>query len=208
MRRAGADADLRRLAWCRRSPTTWPRSTRRCGSATAGSTGPFELIDRLGADWLADAAQAAGLPVPPLLEAARGKQLLPRRERHARMPHAGRQLCAGSRRPEGVLLLADIKRAAKPVLRNGSANAVGHRRRRALPRVHQQDERARPRDHRPARQGARHGREVAPGPGDLQRGRELLGRRQSRHRHVRRQRRRLAGDRGAGQGRPGAPTRR
>ncbi len=30
------------------------RSMRRCGSATTGSWGPFELIDRLGADWFAE----------------------------------------------------------------------------------------------------------------------------------------------------------
>ncbi|HEY0419506.1 MAG TPA: 3-hydroxyacyl-CoA dehydrogenase family protein, partial [Acetobacteraceae bacterium] len=35
--------------------------------------GPFELIDQLGADWLAGAVTEAGLPVPPLLEAARGR---------------------------------------------------------------------------------------------------------------------------------------
>ena len=38
----------RSLRWCRRSPTTWPASTRRYARATAGSNGPFELIDRLG----------------------------------------------------------------------------------------------------------------------------------------------------------------
>ena len=56
--------------WCRRSPTTSPRSMRRCGSATTGSTGPFELIDRLGAGWLAERLAAEGRPVPPLLAKA------------------------------------------------------------------------------------------------------------------------------------------
>ena len=34
-------------------------------------------------------------------------------------------------RPEGVLLLADIKRTQKPLLKNGFGQRVGHRRRRA-----------------------------------------------------------------------------
>ena len=81
--------------------------------------GPFELIDRLGAAWLADAATEAGLTVPPLLahrlpfyrvEAGRLEALTP----------AGTY--APVTRPEGVLLLADIKRAAKPVLKNASAS--------------------------------------------------------------------------------------
>ncbi len=82
--------------------------------------GPFELIDQLGADWLADAAAKAGLAVPPLLETARGRRFY-RVEQGALeclMPDGG---YAPVRRPAGVLLLADLKRAAKPVLRNASA---------------------------------------------------------------------------------------
>ena len=36
------------------------RSMRRCGSATTGSCGPFELIDQLGADWLAERLDSRG----------------------------------------------------------------------------------------------------------------------------------------------------
>ncbi len=82
--------------------------------------GPFELIDKLGADWLADKLEARGMPVPPLLAQARRRSFY--------RVEAGRLECltpAGEYapvvRPEGVLLLQDVKRASKPVLRNGSA---------------------------------------------------------------------------------------
>ncbi len=85
----------------------------------AWGQGPFELIDRLGAGWVADAVEAAGLPVPKLLALRRPFYRV----------EAGRLEClttageyAPVQRPDGVLLLADIKRASKPVLRNGSAS--------------------------------------------------------------------------------------
>ncbi len=81
--------------------------------------GPFEILDRLGAGWLADQLTAEGKPVPPLLGF---RKPFYRTE-------AGRLECltvageyAEVRRAEGVLLLADVKRAAKPVLRNASAS--------------------------------------------------------------------------------------
>ena len=83
--------------------------------------GPFELIDRLGADWLAAEAAAAGLETPPLLKQAAGRTFY-------RVEHGVMQCLttdgeyADVARPEGVLLLEDVKRAGKPVLRNGSAS--------------------------------------------------------------------------------------
>ena len=84
----------------------------------AWGEGPFELIDKLGAEWLADAVAAAGMPVPPLLAMKRPFYRV----------EAGRLEClttAGAyapvERPEGMLLLADVKRAGKPVARNASA---------------------------------------------------------------------------------------
>jgi 3-hydroxyacyl-CoA dehydrogenase len=82
--------------------------------------GPFELIDRLGADTLIAALEARERPVPPLLRTARGRSFY--REHDGRLEY----LTVGGdtapvERPAGVLLLADIKRAAKPVLRNASA---------------------------------------------------------------------------------------
>jgi len=83
--------------------------------------GPFELMDRLGTDWLADAVEAAGLPVPALLSLARGRSFYRVQDGTLEcLTPAGEY--APVARPAGVLLLQDIKRAGKPVLRNGSAS--------------------------------------------------------------------------------------
>ena len=84
----------------------------------AWGRGPFELIDQLGAGWLADAAKDAGLTVPPLLELGKPFYRVEAGRLEA-LTVAGAY--APVERPQGVLLLADVKRAAKPVLRNGSA---------------------------------------------------------------------------------------
>lgn len=82
--------------------------------------GPFEMIDRLGAEWLAQRLEAEGRPVPAILKIA-GDRSFYRIE-------AGRRQFLGLDgeyhdvvRPEGVLRLADVKLAGKPLLRNGSA---------------------------------------------------------------------------------------
>jgi 3-hydroxyacyl-CoA dehydrogenase len=83
--------------------------------------GPFELIDRLGAAWLARALAEDGRPVPPLL-ARLGEGSFYRVE-------AGVLEYFGTDgdyhpvlRPEGVLLLADVKRRGQALARNGSAS--------------------------------------------------------------------------------------
>ncbi len=81
--------------------------------------GPFELIDILGADWLADAAQAANLQIPPLLAHRKPFYRTENGALEALTPAGAYEKV---RRPEGVLTLTDIKRAQKPVLRNASAN--------------------------------------------------------------------------------------
>ena len=82
--------------------------------------GPFELADRLGTDWLAAKLEAAGVAVPALLALAKGRTFY--------RVEAGQPQCLGPNgayhdvpRPDGVLLLADVKLRSKPVLRNGSA---------------------------------------------------------------------------------------
>ena len=82
--------------------------------------GPFELADRLGTDWLAAKLDADGIAVPALLVMAKGKSFY--------RVEAGRPQCLGPDgqyhdvpRPDGVLLLADVKLRGKPVLKNGSA---------------------------------------------------------------------------------------
>jgi len=86
--------------------------------------GPFELMDRLGTDWLAARLEAEGIPkgaqLPPVLALARGRSFY--------RVEAGQQQYLGLDgayhdvpRADGVLLLEDVKRAGKPVLKNGSA---------------------------------------------------------------------------------------
>jgi 3-hydroxyacyl-CoA dehydrogenase len=74
--------------------------------------------------------------VPALLRAAADKTFY--RSRAASANYLGTDGAYHDvQRPDGVLLLEDIKLAAKPVLKNAS-RGVGHRRRRAVLRVHQQ----------------------------------------------------------------------
>ncbi len=82
--------------------------------------GPFELIDQIGTAEFVRRLEASGLPVAPILRTAAGKPFYQivdgKREaleldgRHAVMT-----------RPEGVLMLEDVKLASQPVLKNGSA---------------------------------------------------------------------------------------
>jgi len=82
--------------------------------------GPFELADRIGADWLIERLGADGLEVPPLLRLAAGRGFY-------RVGNGRRQALGPDGdwhdvvRPDGVLLLEDIKRAGKPLLKNGGA---------------------------------------------------------------------------------------
>lgn len=83
-------------------------------------SGPFEMIDKIGAARLREKLVASGLPVPPILDQV-GDGTFYRVE-------AGKGQFFGLDgayhdivRPEGVLLLADIKLASKPLLKNGSA---------------------------------------------------------------------------------------
>lgn len=82
--------------------------------------GPFEMIDQLGAKWLAEQLLADNIGVPDILEQV-GDGTFYRIE-------DGKQQYFGTDgqyhdvvRPDGVLLLRDIKLTAEPVLKNGSA---------------------------------------------------------------------------------------
>ncbi|WPP02904.1 3-hydroxyacyl-CoA dehydrogenase/enoyl-CoA hydratase family protein [Methylocella tundrae] len=82
--------------------------------------GPFELIDQLGGAWFTAKLEAGGFAVPAMLGVADGRPFY--------RVHEGRRQALGLDgvyhdvpRPEGVIMLEDIKRTAKPVLRNGSA---------------------------------------------------------------------------------------
>jgi 3-hydroxyacyl-CoA dehydrogenase len=82
--------------------------------------GPFELIDKLGAGWVADKLAKDGIAVPPLLRAARDKSFY-RIEAGKREALGVDGVYHAVERPAGVLMLEDIKRNAKPVLKNASA---------------------------------------------------------------------------------------
>lgn len=84
--------------------------------------GPFEMIDQLGAAWLAEKLGADKMAVPPLLKLAAEKGGFYKTE-NGTLQFLGRDGAYHAlKRAEGVLLLADVKRAAKPILKNGSAS--------------------------------------------------------------------------------------
>ncbi|MDQ7248787.1 3-hydroxyacyl-CoA dehydrogenase/enoyl-CoA hydratase family protein [Dongia sedimenti] len=84
--------------------------------------GPFEMIDQLGAAWFAEKLAAEKLAVPPLLKLAAEKGGFYKTE-NGQLQYLGTDGAYHPlKRAEGVLLLADIKRASKPILKNGSAS--------------------------------------------------------------------------------------
>jgi 3-hydroxyacyl-CoA dehydrogenase len=82
--------------------------------------GPFELIDKIGAAKLAERLTAEGRPVPALLTLAGDRSFY-------RVENGKRQYLGLDGdyhdvvRPEGVLLLEDIKLSSQPLIKNGSA---------------------------------------------------------------------------------------
>jgi len=84
--------------------------------------GPFEMIDQLGAAWFAEKIAAEKMPVPPLLKLAAEKGGFYKTENGALQVLGTDGGYHPLKRAEGVLLLADIKRAGKPILKNGSAS--------------------------------------------------------------------------------------
>ncbi|TZG27368.1 3-hydroxyacyl-CoA dehydrogenase/enoyl-CoA hydratase family protein [Sphingomonas montanisoli] len=82
--------------------------------------GPFELIDQIGAANLAKRLADEGKPVPAILTTAADRSFY-------RIEGGKRQFLGADGyyhdivRPEGVLLLEDIKRTSKPLLKNASA---------------------------------------------------------------------------------------
>lgn len=82
--------------------------------------GPFEMIDKLGAAYLAERLEKDGQPVPEILKLAGDRTFY-------RVEDGKRQFLGLDGeyhdvvRPEGVLRLEDIKLSSKPLLRNASA---------------------------------------------------------------------------------------
>jgi len=83
--------------------------------------GPFELIDELGAAWLAERLAKEGLPVPALLKTA-GDRRFYRTEQGRLEVLDVRGEYRQVARADGVLLLADVKRATQPLAHNASAS--------------------------------------------------------------------------------------
>jgi len=84
--------------------------------------GPFELIDQLGADWVAGRLRELDVAVPPILQKLGGGrfyQSVGAELKQFTIEEAYRPI----RRAPGVLLLEDIKRTEKPVLGNKAASA-------------------------------------------------------------------------------------
>ena len=82
--------------------------------------GPFELIDKIGVDYFIKRLEKDGDTVPDLLKTAAGKTFY--RTDGGKLQFMQQNgSYADVKRPEGVLLLSDIKRASKPVAKNPSA---------------------------------------------------------------------------------------
>jgi len=84
-------------------------------------SGPFELADKIGVDWLIAKLETDGIPVPAMLRIAAGRSFY--RVEGGKLQALGTDgNYADVVRAPGVLLLEDVKRASKPVLKNGSAS--------------------------------------------------------------------------------------
>jgi 3-hydroxyacyl-CoA dehydrogenase len=82
--------------------------------------GPFELIDQLGAPWLVERLAAEGIAVPALLHLAGERKfyrILDGKRQYLGIDGDYHDIV----RPEGALLLADLKLDSQPILKNGSA---------------------------------------------------------------------------------------
>ncbi|MBT3706019.1 MAG: 3-hydroxyacyl-CoA dehydrogenase [Proteobacteria bacterium] len=90
-------------------------------SGYAWRWGPFELIDKLGPRWFAEKLKADGMAVPALLEQVGDGSFY--RTHNGALQHFDTD---GSyrnvRRPKGVLLLSDLKRATEKIAGNRSAS--------------------------------------------------------------------------------------
>lgn len=82
--------------------------------------GPFEMIDAIGAARLVEKLKASDMPVPAILEQV-GDKTFYRIENGKRQYFGTDGEYHDIVRPEGVLLLEDIKLSSQPLLKNGSA---------------------------------------------------------------------------------------
>ena len=85
--------------------------------------GPFELIDQMGAKWFSEKLAASGIAAPAMLKLAAEKGSFYRVDNGKLQYLTTKGEYTDVVRAPGVLKLSDIKRAAKPVLKNPSAKA-------------------------------------------------------------------------------------
>jgi 3-hydroxyacyl-CoA dehydrogenase len=82
--------------------------------------GPFEMLDQLGTAWFAERLKAEGRQQPRMIAIANGRPFY--RVEGGCLESLGPDgTYHPVRRAEGTLLLSDVKRAGKPVTKNGSA---------------------------------------------------------------------------------------
>ena len=82
--------------------------------------GPFELIDQIGAKWFADRLKEEGRPVPSILEALGDSTFY--KIDNGQIHYFTGKGYTELKRPDGVLLLSDIKLKSKPIAKNASAS--------------------------------------------------------------------------------------
>jgi len=82
--------------------------------------GPFEMMDKIGPAKLREKLAASDIPVPSILEQV-GDQTFYRIENGKRQYFGTDGAYHDVERPEGVLLLEDIKLSSEPLMKNGSA---------------------------------------------------------------------------------------
>jgi len=83
--------------------------------------GPFEMIDKLGVDWVIEEFKNRGLSIPAILEKAKGSTLYKTEGgKRNEMTVSGQYKVIIP--PSGSLMLADIKLTNKPLLKNASAS--------------------------------------------------------------------------------------
>lgn len=82
--------------------------------------GPFEMIDALGPKWFAAKLKIENMDVPEILQKV-GEGTFYRIENGKRQYFGTDGNYHDVKRPEGVLLLSDIKLSSQPVFKNGSA---------------------------------------------------------------------------------------
>jgi 3-hydroxyacyl-CoA dehydrogenase len=85
--------------------------------------GPFELIDQLGGAWVTEKLSALGLTVPPILQKLGDRKFYQAGADGALEQFTLDGIYKPVRRAAGILVLADIKRARKPVIGNKAASA-------------------------------------------------------------------------------------